>query len=204
MAGITLGNIGAGNTIVGTPSSTTLATKGIIAGSNVTIYSSSTDLTINSSSPGSVAYTCIVNNSTSQSYSTGVTTNVTFDTELYDPSNMHSTSSNTERINILASGIYDIRCNLILPCPSGASSYAYLSIYWYDYSASTTYSIAEAVGIMVVASPTNYISLICTRIAKLDVNDYVYLGLTNSTGTSLSGTVVSLATPVFSVMQVSS
>lgn len=55
-------------------------------------------------------FQCILAKSTAQSITNGVFVPVTFGvgTELLDPMGMHSTSSNTERVNILKKGIYEV------------------------------------------------------------------------------------------------
>lgn len=57
---VTLGNLGAGESLVGTPTSTTVATKSIVDGTGISIDTSSTELTINNAYSNSTILDCLV------------------------------------------------------------------------------------------------------------------------------------------------
>jgi hypothetical protein len=97
---VTLGNIGAGETLVGSPTATTVATKGIVTGDGIGISSSSTDITISSL----ITNVCICSCSTPQPLTNGSVGELNLDTTIYDPNNMRSGYF----IQILSSGIYQI------------------------------------------------------------------------------------------------
>lgn len=199
---VTLGNLGAGSSLVGTPSTTTLATKGVAAGSGIAISTSSTDVTL-SVQTSSV---CIIRNSAPVNYANGSATTVLFDTEVTDPSDMHSTSVNTGRINILSAGIYQINAGIVFSLASTPATdlvYAYL------------YRNASGVGLQylgmasaLVTTATNRGTLTFSRLASLAVNDYLYLQFHNASGVQATILGASSATnyyasPVFQAIKVS-
>jgi len=55
--------------------------------------------------------TCQVSISSAQEIATGAPADVTFDTDDYDPDDLHSTVSNTDRITIVVPGVYIITGN---------------------------------------------------------------------------------------------
>lgn len=97
---VTLGNIGVGETLVGSPTSTTVATKGIVTGDGIGISSNSTDITISSL----ITNVCICSCSTPQPLTTGSSGALNLDTTIYDPNGMRG----TYLISIPSDGIYQL------------------------------------------------------------------------------------------------
>jgi hypothetical protein len=194
---VTLGNAGSGSTLVATPSSTTLATKSVTAGSGIAFTTSATDITIANTQTN----ICIVRNSADITYLNGSAANLTFNTDEYDPAGMHSTSVNTDRINILENGMYNIISCIALTGNAAATDVVYNTVYASISGVST--AITQSSTIPRAASGGNLGS---SRLLFLSAGDYVTSQVSNSSGQ----TVVIKAygapfyqSPILSVMKVS-
>jgi len=75
-----------------------------------------------------LAPVCRVTNSGAQTITTATLTPITFDTEIFDPYGMHSTTSNTSRITVATPGYYMIEGLLSFNVSSGGRRVAYLKV----------------------------------------------------------------------------
>lgn len=107
MTAITHGSLGSGTSLIGTAASTTIANKSLVASSGIGISSSSTEVTIGVDTPY-----CRVTDNTGPTITNGSAPTLTWNTNQFDPTGMHSTSVNTDRINIAVTGLYSV--NVIL------------------------------------------------------------------------------------------
>ena len=98
---ISLTNSGAGNSLLNSTSNPNFSTKGLIAGSNISISSNSTDLTLSNSSPASIIS---LSNSGSGNSLLNSTTNPNFSTKGLIAGSNISISSNSTDLTISASG----------------------------------------------------------------------------------------------------
>lgn len=187
---VTLGNLGT-NSLVGTASSTTLATKGVAGGTNITITSSSTDVTIAYNTPY-----CRVTETSPGSWTNGTNQNLTYTTELNDPTGMHSTSMNTDRINIATTGLY--ACNLDLQVTFTGTTTG--PIYFYMLNSATV--IASTGENWRVTTEQILINLSC--IVPLSAGDYVVTRMNNTSGLTVTPVYSSAYSPLFSVCYVGS
>lgn len=177
---VTLGNLGT-TSLVGTPSSTTVATKGVAGGTNITVTSSSTDVTIAYNTPY-----CQVISGSPGSWTAGTNANILYNTDLSDTTGMHSTSSNTDRINIATAGLYALNLTLqytVSGTPTG-------NVYFYFIRVrSAVETIVGSLGVYGRINDTYLINMSC--IVALQGSDYVVTRLNNTLG----GVTV---TPVYS------
>jgi hypothetical protein len=79
------------------------------------------------STPGATSFTgCRIFNSTTQTINNATVTTLTFDSEVYDTSNFHSTSTNTSRITIPTGlgGYYALQASIYFSIGNGAGTRA--------------------------------------------------------------------------------
>ena len=189
---VTLGNLGT-TTLVGTPSATTVATKGLVSGNGIAFSTSATDVTIKM-----MAQSCIARNSSGQNVNAFSTAVLGFDTDEYDPYTMHDVSSNNSRIYAPVSGIYYVSCTMqwtttaagtmgmtINRVTTGPTTAGLLNTYSYTSGATINYGING------------------TRLTFMLEDDYVEVTALN--GTSATATVQggTAYTPVFSLALIS-
>jgi hypothetical protein len=191
---VTLGNVGSGSTLVGTPSSTTLATKSITAGKNMTFTTSATDVSIAYNTPA-----CRIINTSPSTLTNGSSAVWTFNSEIYDPTGMHSTSVNTERVNIATTGIYHIDFCVQFAPAVGPGGIVYWTIYRNTGGVDTAiggYSIlCNGVIQWIVAIP-------CT--AAFTAGDYLTVFWANSSGVTLTPGYYSEYSPCLTVTYIGS
>lgn len=184
---VTLVNLGT-TSLVGTASSSTVATKGLVAGTNMTFTTSSTDVTIAYNTP-----ICRVTNSSPPAITTSTTPTLLWDTNLEDPTGMHSTSMNTDRINILTTGVYTVSCCIQYSPASAPTGNVFISLMRVSGGTTTIGAVGHA-----ITQNAPYIwNASCTL--KLTAGDYVYVVFQNGTTVTLTPTRASNYTPVFTV-----
>jgi hypothetical protein len=197
-SGVTLTNAGT-TTLVNDGTGPALATKGLVAGNYISFSTSSTDVTITGDQYPTITDVCIVTNNANILINNGAQSALTFNTEVLDPSGMHSTSMNTDRINILADGLYLIQGSATWQAQAGTTGIVALLIYLVR--SSTTYDIGSAA----CASPAGQNERVCFgRVFSLLNGDYLTLQAFNSSGANknvlsqTSGGSI-YASPLFSV-----
>lgn len=192
---VTIANLGT-TSLIGTPSTTTLATKGLVASSGISFNTSATDVTI---STRTTEY-CIVGNSTNITVNNGASANLMFDTEYADPSGMHSTVTNPDRINILSNGLYEVKGYTYWAGNNAATDDIYLSLFWIDVSTATTSNVC----ISTVIPKGTAATLLVSRILPMEAGDYVLLQYANISGVNLAITgATNQLSPWFSVVKLS-
>lgn len=123
---------------------------------------------------------CIVNNAGAQSIAHNLNQNLTWDTDTYDPANLHSTSVNPEEIIIKSTGIYEITANLEL---AGFAAGTTNTIYGRASISRNGSQIKYATVPMLVSQPTQ-ISLTTTE--KLFYGDIIRMQAYQNTGSPLN------------------
>lgn len=200
MASVTHGSAGGSETLVATPSTTTIATKGITAGNSIALSSTSSAVTIDYDPPQNPV--CIVYNSSDISVPNTAQVSVTFDTESLDPTGMHSTMSNTDRINIIDPGVYSATFNLRWSVDAGATGPVNLIIRLTR--SATTNAIAFSQGR--IPNSSGNVNTGLTRVINLLNGDYLTFIAWNTSGVDLNAisTVGSFeaASPVASVVKI--
>lgn len=174
MAGITLGNLGT-NSLVGTPSSTTLALKGLVAGPGIGISASSTDITIQPS----ISNVCIAVNSTTTVMNNSTSASITLNTNSLDPNGMHSTVTNTERINILTTGIYFISFYVLTDINTSATNVVSFNLV--NQSGSSLVAFAQNPNLN-----STYAYYSASTIASFSAGNYIKLNYNNVCGQTIT------------------
>lgn len=132
----------------------------------------------------------VYNSATISHTTSGSWQSVTFDSERYDPSAMHSTSVNPSRITALVAGVYDIKANLAFaPSAVGIRGLRLLlngtTIIFQDVRVSSSATASTSIG-----AATDY---------QLAVNDYVEMQGFQDSGGALNMNAAANATPEFSM-----
>lgn len=123
---------------------------------------------------------CIVQNSTTQSIAHNIGQNLTWDTDTYDPANLHSISASTDEIIIKSTGMYEIVANLEL---AGFAAGTTNTIYGRASISRNGTQLKYATVPMLVSQPTQ-ISLTTTE--KLYYGDIIRMTAYQNTGSSLN------------------
>lgn len=133
---------------------------------------------------------CRVYNSTNFSVGTsGTDTLVTFDSERWDTSSMHSTASNTGRIYAPVAGIYDLKAHLNFAANGTGQRYAFFKVNGSRIVALTTQP-ANAT-IITAVNPSSEV--------KLNAGDYVEVWAWQNSGGALNISASSEYSPDFSM-----
>lgn len=127
---------------------------------------------------------CIVNNAGTQSITHNVAQNLTWDTDTYDPANLHSTSVNPEEIVIKSTGMYEIVANLELasfatPTPTTNTVHGRVSV------SRNGNQLKYVAAPMLTSHPTQ---LCLTTTEKLFYGDIIRMTAYQNTGSSLNAT----------------
>jgi hypothetical protein len=180
MPAVTLASAGGTQSIVATPTISTLATKGLTAGNYISLSSDANSITISADQYQTIDSICRVNLTSSASVSNGATITLSFTTETLDPTGMHSNTTNPERINILEDGIY-----LII-----------LHAAWWSANPSTTGIIQNTIQLVsggpTIAQESQAVtsseeqSINCAGVVPLSMGDAVIATATNNSGVSRS------------------
>lgn len=107
-----------------------------------------------------------------QSVPSGVGTNVTFSTEIEDASDMHSTASDTDRLQAPVAGIYSISASVPVQT-ANATSFRFLDLY-----RNGTFRVAE----IRVPSANDTVMMNASGLVRLAAGDYVVATVSQSTG----------------------
>lgn len=193
---VTIGNVGSGNTIIGTPSTTTLATKGIIAGTNTSITTSSTDITISANSTPTDSPICLVYRNTTQSLPTSTATTITFNTVTLDPYSMWD-SIGGQKITIPSNGVYFVSAQVLVLASALSNGWVSMIIF----KNATDY---VAYSYSIVAGGSNYVSVNASAYVSLSTSDYLTASCTNLTGTTFGTIATGGLAPLFQVVKVRS
>lgn len=193
---VTIASLGGTETILGTPATTTLATKGITAGANIKISSTSSAVTIASPTPA-----CRIINTSPSALTNGSSSTLTFNTNIYDPTGMHSTSVNTERVTIATTGIYHIDFCMQYVSTGAPNGPMYFSVYRNTSGVDTGIAAYGPVSYW-----TNSVTLIASfsTTALLTAGDYIYATWANATGVTQTPNYLNEFYPVMSVIYVGS
>ena len=132
---------------------------------------------------------CQVIDTTGQAWDNDTTAHMTFNTNLEDPLGMHSTSSDTDRINILQTGLYAL--NLSFQFTETVAGPVYFS---FILNGST---IISAGGIIDLSELQNM-----STIVPLEAADYVSAQINNQSGDTVTADYISPYSPMFSVCYV--
>lgn len=136
---------------------------------------------------------CVLSKTTTQSISTATETAITFGsgTEEYDPMNMHSTTTNTDRIYIPKTGLYSVTVGAGFAINTVGIRVYYISL---NGSAVASYRCS-------VDSSGNFRGSL-TRVLNLDENDYLQFRVYQSSGGNLNIGGDNVYTCHFSVIHV--
>lgn len=139
---------------------------------------------------------CVVTNSTTQSISHNLTTNLTFNTETLDPAGLHSTSADTDQIVIKCAGLYEVVANVEMAAfAAGTTNTVFGRI---DILKNST-ALKFCTSPMLVNQPTQ---MSLTTIETFGHGDVIRLQAYQNTGSALNvsgGTVTQLAVRQLSI-----
>lgn len=129
---------------------------------------------------------CIVTKAT-QSITTGVNTDVLFDTEVVDTDSMHSTVTNTQRVTCTVAGVYVV--SGYVNFDSHATGYRRIGVVQND--AGITYALV--VGANVADAISTTVQMSTSGIASMIAGDFIHLNVSHTAGVSLNVTECRLA-----------
>ncbi len=136
-------------------------------------------LTVSSGVPKwSTLATCLAYDTSTQTFTTGVPANITFNSNTYDPSSLHSTTTNTERILIPYPGIYLVTA--FFRWNDNATGYRILDLY---NKAGTL--IFQSIGSLDSGGRCSH--LVSIHYYSTVANDYIYLQAVQASGGNLTG-----------------
>jgi hypothetical protein len=191
---VTLGSLGAGETLVGTPTATTLANKSLVGGDNVTLTSDASEVTITSTR---VTPMCSVRRTANQSVANSTTYTISWTTEIQDNAGMFDAGSPT-RVTITEDGMY--LCILRVSWESNASvTGAVDSVIRAVTSGPTDTPISQS---SVMASVNSFMIFTDSVIANLVAGDYLYCTARNTSGQTLNLQVTGTYAPRFYVAKI--
>jgi hypothetical protein len=162
-----------------------LQIKGLTAGSGISLSASSTDVTI----ANTINSTCIVRNSVDVPYTASTGGYLAWDTEEYDPSGMHDTVTNNDRINVLESGVYEVKSGLVTTASASATGFIFMTLYWYKSSDDSNNIISRA---MMYPNNSSFASMEASRLISVSAGDYFRAYFYNLSSITIT---ISYATP---------
>ena len=196
MTAITHGTLGSGTSLVGTPASTTIANKSLVAESNLAISSSSTEITISTV----IEEMCIIRNSTNTSFINGSAAFLTFDTEEYDPSGMFT--SGNPNIDVQSDGIYQVNVIIGVDINASVTNGVMLCNLYHIPSGGGGTVIGRAT-VIPSGAPTGSRYMSLTRIYQASTGDSFQVQIQNGSGQTINVLSSAEASPMFSVTKIS-
>jgi hypothetical protein len=187
-SGVTLANAGT-TSLVNGGAGPALTTKGLVAGTNISFSTSSTDVTISCNTP-----ICRVTNSSPPAITTGTTPTLLWDTNLEDPTGMHSTVSNTDRITIATTGVYHVSFSIQFSPGGTPSGNVYINVIRNRSGALVTFA---GVGQAITSNQPYWWNGSC--VTKLTAGDYLYVVFQNGTTQTMTPLNGNYYSPIFTV-----
>jgi hypothetical protein len=187
-SGVTLANAGT-TSLVNGGAGPALTTKGLVAGTNISFSTSSTDVTISCNTP-----ICRVTNSSPPAITTGTTPTLLWDTNLEDPTGMHSTVSNTDRITIATTGVYHVSFSIQFSPGGTPSGNVYINVIRNRSGGLVTFA---GVGQAITSNQPYWWNGSC--VTKLTAGDYLYVVFQNGTTQTMTPLNGNYYSPIFTV-----
>lgn len=194
---VTHGTGSGDESLVATPSNTTISTKAISSGANISLSSDANAVTITGANAPSDAPICIVTRSTNQTVTNSSSAVITYDTAVYNPNSMWEGVSNPERITIIEDGWYVCYINVIW---TGHASSDGNVRSWITRANPSATTIANGVSL------TKGVQNVTTQVyvvAEFSAGDYVTSTVNNASGQTLDVQAAGYA-PKFIVQKVRS
>jgi hypothetical protein len=194
-ASVTLESVGSGESLVADSSlPPDLKTKSLIAGTNISMSSSGSEITINASSAPADPPVCIVGLSSNQTVMNTADDQILFDTAIFDSGSMFDSMNNS--IVVPEDGIYEIKVNVAWTGDVLANGV--VSVYAIV-NGTTTVGQSNTLAVGNVSVSNNFSVLV-----ELNATDVVSITAENNSGVNLDVDAVGDVFPYLSVIKVRS